>query len=41
LPKENPSKNSFDEKIQMITKGPFMLESFVIVGSFGCDYNLL
>jgi hypothetical protein len=36
LPK-NPSKNFFYEKVKMTTKGPFVVESFVNVGSFDCD----
>jgi hypothetical protein len=33
----NPSKIHFYEKVKMTTKGPFVVESFVIVGSFDCD----
>jgi hypothetical protein len=35
--KRNPSKIPFFEKIKMLKKGPFVVESFVIVCSF--DYN--
>jgi len=38
---ENPSKFIFYEKIKMLKKGPFMVESIVNVGSFDCDHNLL
>jgi hypothetical protein len=34
---KNLSKNPFYEKVNMLKKGPFVLESFVIVGS--CDYD--
>ncbi len=35
-------KIPFYEKIKMTTKGPFVVESFVTIGSFDCDYaNLL
>jgi hypothetical protein len=39
--KKNLSKNPFYEKVKMITKGLFVVESFVIVGSFDCDCNLV
>jgi hypothetical protein len=29
-------KNPFDEKVKMSTKGPFVVESFVTIGSFDC-----
>jgi hypothetical protein len=35
--KKNPSKHLLCEKIKMFKKGPFVVESFVIVGSF--DYE--
>jgi len=38
--KKNPSKNPFYEKINMLKKGPFVVESFVIVGSFDYDHTL-
>jgi hypothetical protein len=34
---KNPSKKNFYEKIEMFNKGPFVVESFVIVGSFDYD----
>jgi hypothetical protein len=37
LPKKNPSKHPLYEKIKMFKKGPFVVESFVIVGSFDYD----
>jgi hypothetical protein len=37
---ENPSKNPFYEKVNMLKKGPFVVESFVIVGSFDYDHTL-
>jgi len=33
-------KNPFYEKVKMTTKGPFVVESFVIVGSFDCDCTI-
>jgi hypothetical protein len=33
---KNLSKIHFHEKIKMITKGPFAVESFVTIGSFDC-----
>jgi hypothetical protein len=38
---KNLSKIPFYEKIKMMTQGPFVVESFVIVGSFDCDCNRL
>jgi hypothetical protein len=38
---ENPSKILFYEKIKMLKKCPFMVESVVTVGSFDYDRNLL
>jgi hypothetical protein len=34
---KNPPKNIFYEKVKMSTKGPFVIESFVNVGSFDND----
>jgi len=34
-------KNPFYGKIKMCTLGPFVIESFVIVGSFDCHYTFL
>jgi hypothetical protein len=38
---KNPSKSPFCEKVKMSTKGQFVVESFVTIGSFDYDYNLL
>jgi hypothetical protein len=38
---ENPSKIPFYEKIKMLKKGPFLVESAITVGSFDYDHNLL
>jgi hypothetical protein len=35
--KKNPPNFSFYGKIKMTTKGPFVVESFVIVGSIDYD----
>jgi hypothetical protein len=35
------SKIPFYEKVKMTTKGLFVIESFVIVGSFDCDCNFV
>jgi hypothetical protein len=37
--KRNLSKIPFYEKIKMFKKGPFVVESFVIVGSFDYDHT--
>jgi hypothetical protein len=34
--KKNPLKIPFNEKIKMFKKVPFVVESFIIVGSFDC-----
>jgi hypothetical protein len=34
---KNPSKIPFYEKIKLFKKGPFVVESFVIIGSFDYD----
>jgi hypothetical protein len=39
--KKNSSKNPFYEKVNMLKKGSFVVESFVIVGSFDYDHTLL
>jgi hypothetical protein len=39
--KKNPSKIPFYKKIKMFQKGPFMVESIVIIGSFDYDPTLL
>jgi hypothetical protein len=39
--KRNPSKNPFYEKVNMLKKGPILVESFVIVGSFDYDHTIL
>jgi hypothetical protein len=39
--RKNPSKNPFYEKVKMFKKGPFVLESFIIVGLFDCDRTQL
>jgi hypothetical protein len=36
---KNPSKNLFNEKTKMTTKGPFVVESLVTIGSFDYDCN--
>jgi hypothetical protein len=36
--KNNPSKIPFYEKFKMFKKGPFVVESFVIVALFDCDH---
>jgi hypothetical protein len=41
LQKNNNNNFPFYEKIKMITKGSFVLESFVTIGSFDCNYNRL
>jgi hypothetical protein len=33
-----PLKIPYYEKIKMTTKNPFLVESFVTIGSFDCDY---
>jgi hypothetical protein len=35
--KKNPSKNPFYEKVKMFKKGPFVVGSFVTIGSFDYD----
>jgi hypothetical protein len=35
--KKKFSKIPFYEKVKMSTKGPFVVESFVIIGTFDCD----
>jgi hypothetical protein len=37
--KNKPSKIPLYEKIKMSTKGSFVVESFVIIGTFYCDYT--
>jgi hypothetical protein len=37
--KKKTSKIPFYEKVKISTKGPFVVESFVIIGTFGCDYT--
>jgi hypothetical protein len=39
--KKNPSKNPFYEKVKMLKKNPFVVESFIIVGLFDCDHTQL
>jgi hypothetical protein len=39
--KKNPSKNPLYEKIKMFKNGPFMVEFFVIIGSFDYDCTLM
>jgi hypothetical protein len=39
--KKNPSKNIFYEKVNMLKKVPFVVESFVIVGSFDYDHTFM
>jgi hypothetical protein len=34
---KNPSKNTFYENVKMSTKGPFVVEFLVVVGTFDCD----
>jgi hypothetical protein len=38
---KNPSKNPLYEKVKMLKKGPFVVESFINVGSFDCDRTQL
>lgn len=38
---KHPSKIPFYEKVKMITKCPFVIESFVTIGSFDCDCILM
>jgi hypothetical protein len=38
---KNLSKVDFYERIKMTTKGPFVVESFVTIGSIDYDSNLL
>jgi hypothetical protein len=39
--KKNPSKNPLYQKVYMLKKGQFVVESFVIVGSFDYNHTLL
>jgi len=39
--KKNPSKNPLYEKVKMFIKGPFMVKSFVTIGSFDYDYTFM
>ncbi len=34
---KNPSKNTFYENVKMSTKGPFVVEFLVAIGTFDCD----
>jgi hypothetical protein len=36
---KNPLKNIFYKKTKMLKKGPFVVESFVTIGSFDYDYT--
>jgi hypothetical protein len=38
---KDPSKSPLYEKVKMITKFPFVIESFVTIGSFDCDCILM
>jgi len=40
-PLKNLLKNPFYEKIKMFKKGPFVVESFVTIGSFDYDQTPL
>jgi hypothetical protein len=37
--KNKSSKIPFYEQVKMSTKGPFVVELFVIIGTFDCDYT--